>query len=65
MIIIVILIILIIVTGFRSGEKFFILQNTNLDSGNNNLESSIKRWEFNVKVISNGKEVEILEKDTN
>jgi len=64
MIIVIILVILIVITGFRSGEKFFILQNTNLDSGNNNLETNIKRWEFNVKVISNGKEVELFEKDT-
>lgn len=65
MIIVVILILLIVITDFRSGEKFFILQNTNLDSGNNSIETNIKRWDFNVKVISNGKEVEVHEKNTN
>ena len=65
MIIVAILVIMIVITSFRSGEKFFILQNTNLDSGNNSLETNIKRWEFNVRVMSNGKEVELIEKNTN
>ena len=65
MIIVAILVIMIVITSFRSGEKFFILQNTNLDSGNNSLETNIKRWEFNVRVMSDGKEVELIEKNTN
>ena len=65
MIIVAILVILIIITGFRSGEKFFILKNTNLDPGNNSIEINIKRWEFGVKIRIGGKEIDLFEKSKN
>lgn len=36
--VLIVLLLLIVITGFRSGEKFYILQNTNLGPGKNKID---------------------------
>lgn len=50
-ILIIILILIIVLTGFRTGQKFYEIKNTNLDSVNTNVNSSIAKWNFKVKII--------------
>lgn len=50
-ILIIILILIIVLTGFRTGQKFYEIKNTNLNSVNANVNSSVAKWNFKVKII--------------
>lgn len=60
--ILIILILLITITGFRSGEKYYLLKNTHFGDSKANVESGVAKWNFNVRVIY-GNEVKLLEND--
>lgn len=49
--ILIILILLILVTSFRSGEKFYILQNTYFGNSTTKVESGLARWKFEARII--------------
>lgn len=48
---IIILLLLIIITSFKTGQKFYEIKNTNLNSVNTKIDSSVAKWNFNVKII--------------
>ena len=49
--ILILLLILVFVTSFRTGSKFYILQNTLLEKTEGAGESNIARWNFRARVI--------------
>jgi len=61
LLILIILVLIIMIISFKTGEKFYILQNTNNNLQNTNVSGDITRWNFNVKVFCDGKEVEVFE----
>lgn len=58
--ILIILILLIAITGFRSGEKYYLLKNTHFGDSKANVESGVAKWNFNVRVRI-GNEVKVFE----
>lgn len=59
--ILIILILIIMIISFKTGEKFYILQNTNNNMQNADVSGDIVRWNFNVRVFCDGKEVSVYE----
>lgn len=51
LLILIILVLLILVTSFRSGEKFYILQNTYFGNSTTKVESGLARWKFEARII--------------
>lgn len=49
--ILIILLLLIIITGFKTGQKFYEIKNTNLNAVNTSVNSNIAKWKFKVKII--------------
>lgn len=58
--ILIILILLIAITGFRSGEKYYLLKNTHFGDSKASVESGVAKWNFCVRVKV-GNEVKIFE----
>ena len=50
-IILIILILIVMITGFRTGQKFYEIKNTNLNAVNTSVNSSVAKWKFNVKIV--------------
>ena len=61
LLILIILILIIMIISFKTGEKFYILQNTNNNMQNADVSGDIVRWNFNVRVFCDGKEVDVYE----
>ncbi|MCI8277608.1 MAG: hypothetical protein HFJ46_06860 [Clostridia bacterium] len=49
--ILVILILIVVITSFKSGQKFYEIKNTNFDSVSTKVDSNIAKWKFKVKII--------------
>lgn len=49
--ILVILILIVLITSFKSGQKFYEIKNTNFDSVSTKVDSNIAKWKFKVKII--------------
>ena len=52
--ILIILLLLLIITGFNTGRKFYLLQNTYFENTEGQVNSGVARWNFSAKVIING-----------
>lgn len=50
-IVLIILILLVIITGFKTGQKFYEIKNTNFNAVNTSINSNIAKWRFKVKII--------------
>ncbi len=49
-ILLIIFVIIILVTGFKSGQKFYILKNTNFDATQSYVDSGVARWYFDASI---------------
>ena len=61
--ILITLILLIIVTSFRTGQKFYLLKNTNFDDTVAEINSEVARWNFNVRIFYGNEVKNVNEKN--
>ena len=51
LIILIILMLLVFITSFRSGQKFFVLTNTNFGTTKSYLDTGVAKWYFDAKIM--------------
>lgn len=50
LVILIILFLIIIISSFKTGERIFILRNTNFDTSEVETKSKIAKWYFNAVI---------------
>jgi flagellar basal body-associated protein FliL len=50
-ILIILLLIICVVTSFRTGQKYFLLRNTQFEDSNSNIETDIAKWNFEARIV--------------
>lgn len=55
--VLIILLLLLIITSFNTGRKFYLLQNTYFETTGGQVDSSVARWKFKVKIKINNEEI--------